>query len=66
MVQDSNYFFLFSFMKNTTNKSQITIPDSCSIWAKMNLEVINASNNLLSMLMTLIKYLFFLDVFFFI
>jgi hypothetical protein len=36
----------FSSWKNTTKKIQITIPDSCSFRAKVNLEAINASSNL--------------------
>jgi hypothetical protein len=36
----------FPLQKNTTKKSQITIPNSCSSQAKVNLEAINASNNL--------------------
>jgi hypothetical protein len=38
-------FFSFPSQKNTTNKSQITIPNS-SFRVKVNLEVINAPNNL--------------------
>jgi hypothetical protein len=38
--------FVFPSQKNMTNKSQITIPISCSSQAKVNLEVANAFNNL--------------------
>jgi hypothetical protein len=39
---------LLSFLsrKNMTKKNQITIPKSCSFQAKVNMEVVNASNNL--------------------
>jgi hypothetical protein len=59
---------LFSFpsWKIITNKSQITIPNSCSSWKKMNIEVANAYNNLWNILVMLIKYFFFFYVFFFI
>jgi hypothetical protein len=58
------YFVLFSFTKNTINKSRITIFHNCSFGTKVNLEATNASNNFKNMLVTLIKYLFFLYVFF--
>jgi hypothetical protein len=38
--------FAFPSQKKMTNKSQISIPISCSSQAKVNIEVANASNNL--------------------
>jgi hypothetical protein len=46
MVQHFNYSFFLSCSKNTTNKSQINIPESFAFQIKVNLEATNAYSNL--------------------
>jgi hypothetical protein len=42
----STFHFYFYAWKNTMNKSQIIILDSCASRSKVNIEVVNALNNL--------------------
>jgi hypothetical protein len=44
-LEIANILLSFPSWKNTTNKSQMTIPDNCSSQSKVNLEAANASNN---------------------
>ncbi len=46
MARDCSYYFLFFFMEKYDKKNQITILDNCSSQTKVNLEAVNASNNL--------------------
>ncbi len=55
----------FPTWKNTTNKSQINIPQSFAFWIRVNLEATNAFSNLQMMFMAWIEYRWFVNLFLF-